>query len=492
MRGLAKEFLGRIERQDFLKAEALIAGAWRRTSERTIVVDPATEETIAEAASCTLQDVAEAVDAAESAARDWADLLPLERGKIIRDWAALMREHARDLAVLITCEQGKPIDEAEYEIVYAAGFLDWFAGEGERAYGVTPPSHKPNSLLQVRQQPLGVVATITPWNFPSAMITRKAGAALAAGCTVISKPAVETPLSGFALARLAQQAGMPPGVFQVISGDPASISAGLLDDTRVRGMSFTGSTSIGTLLAQRAARSVKRVSLELGGLAPVIVFDDVSVGRTIEHLMSAKFATSGQDCLAANRIYVQRGVYDEVVERLTGEIGRLRVGHGLAKGTDVGPMTKRSVVGKCNEQIADAVRKGAALLVGGKDTGLGRNFVQPALLADVTDDMHVCQEETFGPVAAVLPFDFEDEVLSRANASEMGLSGYVFTNDLGRALRTSDRLECGMVGVNTASFTGPPVPFGGWKQSGLGREGAQQGLLEFMETKYVCFGSLQK
>lgn len=492
MRGLAKEYLSKIDRQDFLRPEALIAGGWRKTSERASVVDPATEETIAEAACCTLQDTAEAVDAADAAGRDWRNRLPLERGNLIRRWAALMREHVKDLAVLITCEQGKPIGEAEYEIVYAAAFLDWFAAEAERAYGEAPPSHKPNSLLHVRQQPLGVVATITPWNFPSAMITRKAGAALAAGCPVIAKPAVETPLSGVALARLAEEAGIPSGVFQVIPGEPVTISAGLLDDVRVRGVSFTGSTAVGIMLAERAARSVKRISLELGGLAPVIVFDDVSIDQTVEHLMSAKFATSGQDCLAANRIYVQRGIYDAVVEGLARKIAALRVGHGLAKGTDIGPMTKRSVVDKCNEQIADAVRKGGALLVGGEDTRLGKNFVQPALLANVTDDMLICQEETFGPVAAILAFDTEEEAISRANASEMGLSGYVFTNDLGRALRSSDQLECGMVGVNTASFTGPPIPFGGWKQSGLGREGSHQGLLEFMETKYVCFGSLRK
>ncbi|MGY8639289.1 NAD-dependent succinate-semialdehyde dehydrogenase [Bradyrhizobium sp. 14AA] len=490
MADLAARCLEGLRRRDFVAGAALIDGRWIAGEQRDAVVDPATGRVIAEVARCTAADMHVAIAAAERSFAAWRELLPARRGAILRSWAALMRDHAEELAVLVTSEQGKPLAESRHEIAYGAGFLDWFAAEGERAYGETIPSHKLGSLLQVRMQPIGVAAAITPWNFPIAMITRKAGAALAAGCPIIVKPAPETPLSALAIARLAEEAGVPRGVFQVLVGDPVELSAPLLRDTRVRALSFTGSTQVGRLLLEGAAETVKKVSLELGGHAPLLVFDDVDVEKAVKGAMAAKFATSGQDCLAANRIYVQRGIYGAFVEAFARAVVELKVGHGLEPATDIGPMTKLSVVHKCRAHIDDAAAKGARVISAQQNDRLGPNFVIPTLLTDVTDDMLIAREETFGPVAAVLPFDSEEEVIARANASEMGLAAYVYTDSLRRALRLSEQIECGMVGVNTASFTGPPIPFGGWKQSGLGREGSRHGLAEYMELKYVCFGDL--
>ncbi|MDI3567589.1 NAD-dependent succinate-semialdehyde dehydrogenase [Bradyrhizobium sp. Arg816] len=489
--GIAARCLQGLRRRDFVAGAALIDGRWIAGDERDAVVDPATGEQIADVARCTAAEMAVAITAAERSFAGWRGLLPARRGTILRAWASLMLEHSEELAVLVTSEQGKPLAEARYEIAYGAAFLEWFAAEGERAYGETIPSHKPGSLLQVRMQPIGVAAAITPWNFPVAMITRKAGAALAAGCPMIVKPAPETPLSALAVARLAEEAGVPPGVLQVLVGDPVELSGPLLRDKRIRALSFTGSTQVGRLLFEGAAQTVKKVSLELGGHAPFVVFDDVDLDKAIKGVVAAKFATSGQDCLAANRIYVQRGIYSAFVEALAEAIANLRVGHGLEPTTDIGPMTKLSVANKCRMQIDDAVSKGARLISGKKDQNLGPSFVVPTLLSDVTEDMLIAHEETFGPVAAVLPFDSEEEVVARANSSEMGLAGYVYTDSLRRALRLSEQIECGMLGINTASFTGPPIPFGGWKQSGLGREGSRHGLAEYMELKYVCFGDLE-
>lgn len=487
---LARNHLRSLRRSDFLAGSALIAGNWIAGEERDVVVDPATGEEIAKVARCCAADMDLAIASAEGAFSAWRELLPAKRGAILRSWASLMFAHSEDLAVLVTSEQGKPLAEARHEIAYAAGFLEWFAAEGERAYGETIPSHKLESLLHVRLQPIGVAAAITPWNFPVAMITRKAGAALAAGCPMIVKPAPETPLSALAVARLAEEAGVPTGVLQVLVGNPIELSTPLLRDAKVRALSFTGSTDVGRLLLEGAAQTVKKVSLELGGHAPFLVFDDVDVDKAVKGAMAAKFATSGQDCLAANRIYVQRSIYGDFIEAFAAAMVRLKVGHGLDPSTEIGPMTKLSVADKCRAQIDDAVTKGARSFSAKQDQSLRRNFVLPTLLTDVTDDMLIAREETFGPVAAVLPFDSEEEVITRANASEMGLAGYVYTNSLRRALRLSERIECGMVGVNTASFTGPPIPFGGCKQSGLGREGARHGLAEYMELKYVCFGDL--
>lgn len=488
--GLAARHLQNLRRRDLLAGAALIDGRWMVGERRDFVVDPATEEEIGDVARCSAADVDLAIAAAERSFAAWRELLPAKRGSILRSWASLMLSHAEELAVLVTCEQGKPLAEARHEIAYGAGFLEWFAAEGERAYGETIPSHKIGSLLQVRMQPIGVAAAITPWNFPVAMITRKAGAALAAGCPIIVKPAPETPLSALAVARLAEEAGVPRGVFQVVVGDAIELSMPLLRDIRIRALSFTGSTEVGRLLLKGAADTVKKVSLELGGHAPFLIFDDVDLNKAVRGAIAAKFATSGQDCLAANRIYVQRGIYGAFVEAFAGAMRQLKVGHGLDPLTDIGPMTKSSVANKCRAQIDDAAAKGAQVICAKQDERLGSNFVLPTLLSDVTDDMLIVREESFGPVAAVLPFDTEEEVLTRANASEMGLAAYVYTDSLRRALRLSESIEYGMVGVNTASFTGPPIPFGGWKQSGLGREGSRHGIDEYMELKYVCFGDL--
>lgn len=490
MRGLSAKALNQLKRGDLLESRAFVNGSWRDAVARIAIVDPATQETIASVVSLPLETVDEAVAAAVAGQKLWRDTLPAERGRLLRDWAAAMRRNVDDLAMIMTVEQGKPLTESHGEIAYAAGFLDWFAAEGERSYGETIPSHLPGSRLSVQMQPVGVAAAVTPWNFPSAMITRKAGAALAAGCAMVVKPAPETPLSALALAKLAEEVGFPKGIFQVLTGEAAPMAHRLLAHTEIRAFSFTGSTEIGRLLLGHAAQTVKRASLELGGHAPFIVFDDAPLDKAVIGGIAAKFATSGQDCLAANRIYVQRGIYERFVVAYGEATTRLKVGHGLEQGVDIGPMTRPSVAAKCREQVAQALAAGARLIAGGQDSPLGGNFVQPAVLADVTDAMLIAREETFGPVAAILPFDTEDEVVARANATEMGLAAYLYTEDLRRAMRLTDALEYGMVAVNTPKFTGAPIPFGGWKQSGLGREGSRHGLSEYLEAKYVCFGNL--
>lgn len=490
MEAIASAALKNLHRPELIEHRAFLDGQWVARKETLGVVDPASGDHLLDVSSCSLNDVDAAVEAAGRAFLRWRDMLPVERGDILRTWGRLMRDNARDLAVIISAEQGKPLSESLGEISYAAAFLDWFASEGERSYGETIPSHLKGGNLSVRMQPIGVTVAITPWNFPSAMIARKAGAALAAGCTMIVKPAPETPLSALALAKLAQEAGMPAGVLQVLPGEAAPLARRLLEHTEVRAFSFTGSTEVGRLLLTQSAATIKKASLELGGHAPFIVFADADLSQTVKGCLAAKFATSGQDCLAANRIYVQRGLYDRFIERFADATSRLTVGHGLEPGIDIGPMTRPSVAEKCRQQIAQALSSGARLVCGGQDSPLGGNFVTPTVLADVTDDMLIAREETFGPVAAILPFDDEREVVRRANATEMGLAAYVYTNDLGRAMRLTDQLEYGMVAVNTPKFTGAPIPFGGWKQSGLGREGSRHGLMEYLEPKYVCFGNL--
>ncbi|MDX8463289.1 NAD-dependent succinate-semialdehyde dehydrogenase [Mesorhizobium humile] len=490
MNGLAASALKGLKRADLLEHRAFLGGRWIDRNRVLEVLDPATGDKLINVAACDEKDVDLAVRAAGEAFAVWRDMRPVERGGILRAWADELRANANDLAAIMTAEQGKPLAEARSEIFYGAGFIDWFASEGERAYGETIPSHLTGSRVSVQMQPIGVTVAITPWNFPSAMIARKAGAALAAGCTMIVKPAPETPLSALALARLAEEVGIPAGVFQVITGEAPPLAKRLLQHTEVRAFSFTGSTEVGRILLAQSAATIKKASMELGGHAPFLLFGDAPLDAAVAGCIGAKFATSGQDCLAANRIYVQRGIYDQFVARFAEATAKLKVGHGLEEGTDIGPMTRLSVAEKCRQQIAQAISAGARIVCGGQDSPLGGNFVTPTILADVTDDMLIAREETFGPVAAILAFDDESEVLARANNSEMGLAAYVYTADLNRAMRLTDRLEYGMVAVNTPKFTGAPIPFGGWKQSGLGREGSKHGLAEYLEPKYVCIGNI--
>ena len=475
---------------DLLQRKSYIDGNWVSGASQLDVVDPASAEVIGAVDVLDSTVVTTAISAAGRAFGHWRALLPIQRAAVLRRWAALMRQHAGDLSTIVTLEQGKPYRESLGEVEYAASFLDWFAAEGERTYGETIPSHLQGSRLSVTWQPVGITVAVTPWNFPVAMIARKAGAALAAGCPMIVKPAPETPLSALAIAKLADEAGMPAGVFQVINGDAPALSRQLLSHPEIRAFSFTGSTDVGRILLEHSAGTIKKVSLELGGHAPFIVFDAANIQTAVSACLSAKFATSGQDCLAANRIYVQRSVHDEFVRLFAQAVRRLKVGHGLDASTDIGPMTRHSVAAKCRAQISQAVKAGASLVVGGEPNPLGPQFVTPTVLSDVTDDMDIAREETFGPVAAILCFDTEQEVLRRANGSEYGLAAYVYTANLNRAMRMSDSLEYGMVAVNTPRFTGAPIPFGGWKQSGLGREGSRHGMHEYMEQKYVCFGGL--
>ena len=412
--------------------------------------------------------------------------MPQERSKVLRRWFDLIVAAKEDLALIMTLEQGKPLAESRGEIDYAASFVEWYAEEAKRVNAESVTSHLPGAEMIVRREPLGVVGVVTPWNFPSAMLTRKAAAALAAGCTIVSHPSSETPLSALALAELGERAGLPAGVFNVVTGDAATIVGRLCEDTRVRAMSFTGSTEVGRLIARQCAPTMKRLVMELGGHAPLIVFDDADLDRAVTIAMDAKFATSGQDCLAANRIYVQRGIHDAFCKAYAEGIEALKVGNGLDDGSDIGPLMHERGVAKVEEQVADALSRGARLLAGGQRGKAGPLFYQPTLLADVPGDALIMREETFGPVAAVTPFDSEAEVVARANDTEYGLVAYVVTENGARQRRLGQALDYGMVAVNRVKITGAPIPFGGVKQSGLGREGSRHGLEAFTELKYVC------
>lgn len=473
------------EQQCRLQA-ALYGGNWVTASNGTVIEvhDPADGAVIGRVPSLGLQDAQRAIDAAQQALPAWRKLLPQQRAELLENWYQLILRHREDLAVLMTAEQGKPLDDARGEIDYAASFVRWFAEEGRRLNGSTIASHLPNRKLSVQQEALGTVALVTPWNFPSAMITRKAAAALAAGCTVINIPSLETPLSALALAELAQQAGFPAGVFSVLTGPPETLVGEMCRDSRVRGLSFTGSTEIGRLLMAQCAPNIKRLCLELGGHAPFIVFDDVDLEQAVDAAVAAKYQTSGQDCLAANRIYVHQRIYEAFCSRFASRAAALKAGSGFNPDTDLGPLMNQRAVDKCVSHINDALSCGARLLTGKCEAD--ELFFQPAVLADVTAEMKIFREETFGPVAALIPFRDEAEVIASANDSEYGLMAYVYTRDLSRALRVTDELAYGMVAVNSIKVTGPPIPFGGIKQSGLGREGGTAGIEEFTELKYVC------
>jgi len=471
---------------------AYVGGTWRDADTGAVetVTNPATGAVLGTVPALGAAETEAAIRAADTAYRPWRRLLAKERGAILARWAELMRSHAEDLAVLMTLEQGKPLAESRGEIDYARGFLSWFAGEAERQYGDTQPGHLPGARVLVTREPVGVTAAITPWNFPAAMITRKAGAALAAGCPMIVKPALETPYSALALAVLAERAGMPVGVFQVLTGSARVIGKALTDSPVVRKISFTGSTEVGRLLLAQSADTVKKVSMELGGHAPFIVLPDADLDKAVSGAVAAKFATTGQDCLAANRIFVPANRYDAFAARFAEATAALKVGDGLKPGVMLGPLMNEAAVRKCEAHITDAVAKGATVLTGGKRHLLGGLFFEPTVLGAITEDMAIFQEETFGPVAALCRYDSEEEVIRRANDSIFGLAAYLYGRDMGAIFRVAEALEYGMVGINTPKFTGPSIPFGGMKQSGLGREGSKYGLDDYTELKYWCLSGI--
>jgi succinate-semialdehyde dehydrogenase / glutarate-semialdehyde dehydrogenase len=476
-----------------LKTDALIGGEWVPGSGRFDVLDPATGAKLADVANLTPADSHAAIVAADKAWPAWRAKSAKERHAILMKWFGLLLQHADDLARIMTAEQGKPLAEARGEVVYGASFLEWFAEEGRRVYGETIPSTDAGKRFIVIKQPVGVCAAITPWNFPIAMITRKVAPALAAGCPVVIKPAEQTPLSALAVAELAQRAGMPAGVLNVLTADGAqSIEIGkvLCASDVVRHLSFTGSTEVGRILAAQCAPTIKKLSLELGGNAPFIVFDDADLDSAVEGAMISKYRNAGQTCVCANRLYVQAGVYDAFVERLAEKARSIKVGNGFEAGVNQGPLIDEQALAKVESHVADALSKGARLVVGG--TRIGERFYTPTVLADVTSDMRCAREETFGPVAPVFRFETEAQAIEMANATEFGLASYFYSRDIGRVFRVGEALEYGMVGINTGLISTAEVPFGGVKQSGLGREGARQGIDDYVELKYLCLGDIQK
>jgi aspartate-semialdehyde dehydrogenase len=487
-RSTRHEALDRLADRRLLRELAYVGGSWTASDAgRSFEVsDPASGASLAWIASLDARQTRRAIDAAAAALPKWRAMLPQDRAKVLRKWFELIMAVKEDLALLMTLEQGKPLAESRGEIDYAASFLEWYAEEGKRLNAESVTSHLPGADMIVTREPLGPVGLVTPWNFPSAMLTRKAAAALAAGCTVVAHPSSETPLSALALAELGERAGLPAGVFNIVTGEAATIVGALCEDARIRGMSFTGSTEIGRLIAAKCAPTMKRLVMELGGHAPLIVFADADIERAAKIALDAKFATSGQDCLAANRIYVQKPVYDRFCRAFAGLIQGLKTGGGLSEGVGVGPLIHERAVAKVEEHVADALARGAGLLTGGERHSAGRLFFQPTLLADVPDHALIMREETFGPVAAVTPFETEDEVIGRANDTEYGLVAYVVTENGARQRRMARALDYGMVAINRVKITGAPVPFGGVKQSGLGREGARHGMEAFTELKYVC------
>jgi aspartate-semialdehyde dehydrogenase len=479
--------LSRLQDPRLLREMAYIDGRWTAAAHdaRFEVNDPATGLTIARVSRLGVEAASHAVDAASRALPAWKALLPQERAERLRTWHALIVEARDDLALIMTLEQGKPLSESLGEIAYAASFVEWYAEEAKRLNVESVTSHLPGAEMLVRREALGVAALLTPWNFPSAMLTRKAAAALAAGCTVVAHPSFYTPLSALALAELAERAGIPAGVFNIVTGDAESIVNQFCDDERVRVVSFTGSTGIGRKIAARCAGTMKRLVMELGGHAPLLVFEDANLDKAVEIAMAAKFATSGQDCLAANRIYVQRSIYKDFCEAYSKRIASLKVGPGMEADTEIGPLMHANAVAKAKAQIDDAVTRGARRVTGAA-AAAGPLFIPPTLLTDVPDEALIMSEETFAPVAAVTPFDTEEEVVMRANATEYGLVAYVVTENGARALRLGRALEYGMVAVNRVKITGAPIPFGGVKQSGMGREGSRHGLEAFTDLKYLC------
>ncbi|MFZ1827297.1 MAG: NAD-dependent succinate-semialdehyde dehydrogenase [Candidatus Competibacteraceae bacterium] len=473
------------------RQQGYVAGAWIEADHGgvSIIVNPATGEVLGQVPELGVAETRRAIEAAHAALPGWRALTAQARAVILRRWFNLLLEHQGDLATLMTLEQGKPLAEARGEIAYAAGFLEWFAEEGRRVYGEVIPPHQADKRVLVLKEPVGVCAAITPWNFPAAMITRKAGAALAAGCTMVVKPAPQTPFSALALAVLAERAGLPAGVLSIVTGPAQAIGAEILDNPRVRKLSFTGSTRTGKYLMQRCAGTLKRLSLELGGNAPFIVFDDADLDAAVAGALASKYRNSGQTCVCTNRFLVHEDIYDAFAARLTeGVRDQLKVGNGLEPGVMQGPLIDEAALAKVEEHVADAVAQGAKILTGGRRHALGRTFYEPTVLADVTAEMRVAREETFGPVAPLFRFQSDEEAVRLANATEFGLAAYFYSRDVRRMFRAAEALQYGMIGVNTGLISTEVAPFGGVKESGFGREGSKYGIEEYLDIKYLCIG----
>ena len=476
-----------------LRMQCLVDGQWidHKDGASCEVCNPATGERLGTVPDLGADETNAAIDAAQAAFPAWAKKTAKERAQILRRMYELMLEHQDDLARILTAEQGKPLAEAKGEIAYSAAFLEWFGEEAKRMYGDIIPGHAADKRIMVLRQPIGVVAAITPWNFPSAMLARKIGPALAAGCTVVCKPALQTPFSALAFGVIAERAGLPPGVLNIVTGSKSSaIGGAMTSHPKVRKLSFTGSTGVGKRLMAQCAEGMKRVSLELGGNAPFIVFDDADLDAAVQGAIASKYRNTGQTCVCANRLFVQEGVYESFAEKLAQAVAALRVGDGLAGVTDQGPLIDANALAKVEEHVADAVARGARVLSGGKRHTLGGTFYEPTLLADVDPGMLIASEETFGPVAPLFRFKTEEEAIAMANDTEFGLAGYFYTRDLARSWRVAEALECGIIGINTGIISTEVAPFGGVKQSGTGREGSKYGLNDYTELKYTCIGSV--
>ncbi|WP_181459042.1 NADP-dependent succinate-semialdehyde dehydrogenase [Herbaspirillum rubrisubalbicans] len=484
--------LHQLKDPSLLRQQAYLNGAWcdADSGAKLEVHNPANGQLLGQVPLMGATETRRAIEAANAAWPAWKKKTAKERSALLRRWYELMLANADDLALIMTAEQGKPLAEARGEIGYAASFIEWFAEEGKRTYGDTIPSPSPTNRIVVIKEAIGVCAAITPWNFPAAMITRKAGPALAAGCPMVLKPAEATPFSALALAVLAERAGIPAGVFSVVTGTPKEIGGEMTSNPIVRKISFTGSTGVGKLLMQQSASSIKKLSLELGGNAPFIVFDDADLDAAVEGAIASKYRNAGQTCVCANRIYVQDGVYDAFAAKLVEAVKKLKVGDGMENGVTQGPLINEQAVKKVEQHVADALAKGARVLLGGKRHALGHGFFEPTVLADVTPAMQVAREETFGPMAPLFRFKTDDEALALANDTEFGLASYFYSRDIGRIWRVAEGLESGMVGINTGLISNEVAPFGGVKQSGLGREGSHYGIDDYLVVKYLCMGGI--
>ncbi|OIR03526.1 glutarate-semialdehyde dehydrogenase DavD [mine drainage metagenome] len=474
------------------RQQCYIDGAWSDADDGATltVTNPANGQKLGTVPKMGTVETRGAIAAADAALPAWRDRTAKDRSGILRRWFDLMLQHKQDLALLMTAEQGKPFNESLGEIAYGASFVEWFAEEGKRVYGDTIPATGADKRIVVIKQPIGVVGAITPWNFPNAMITRKCAPALAAGCTVVVKPASQTPYSALALAELAERAGIPKGVFNVVTGSAAAIGAELTGNPTVRKITFTGSTEIGKMLMKQCADTVKKVSLELGGNAPFIVFNDADLDAAVQGALASKYRNTGQTCVCANRLLVQDGVYDDFARRLVAEVAKLKVSDGMTEGSQQGPLIDMKAVEKVEEHIQDAVGKGARILLGGKRHALGGSFFEPTILADVTSKMAVAREETFGPVAPLFRFRTDEEAIRMANDTEFGLAAYFYSRDIGRVWRVAEALEYGIVGINEGIISTEVAPFGGVKESGVGREGSKYGIEDYLEIKYLCMGGI--